>query len=232
MTNSPLEYIESETSSPPQRSVIWLHGLGADGQDFSDLPGMLDLPSQLAVRFLFPHAPMRPITLNSGMVMRGWYDVAGLGANRKEDLDGLEESSEMVTALIHQEMARGIATDQILLGGFSQGGALSLYLGLRYPMRLAGIVSLSAYLPAANRIRTERNGANGNTRVFLGHGLYDPMISAQAGDVSRQLLEELGYPVTWRTYPIEHSICDSEMRDLADFFVRCFSDLDGVHNYG
>ena len=221
MTHALPEYIEAETGAAPQYCVIWLHGLGADGRDFADLPGMLNLPAQMAIRFLFPHAHMRPITLNGGTMMRGWYDLTGLDSNKKEDLDGLEESSDLVTALIHQEVARGIPADQILLGGFSQGGALSLYLGLRYPNRLAGIVALSAYLPAASRISVECSEANQNTRVFMGHGLHDPMVSLQSGDASRKVLEKLGYPITWRTYPMEHSICESEMRDLAEFFVGC-----------
>ena len=223
MTYALPEYIEAETGAAPQHCVIWLHGLGADGRDFADLPGMLNLPAQMSIRFLFPHAPMRPITLNGGMTMRGWYDVTGLEASRKEDLEGLQASSDLVTALIHQEVARGIPADQILLGGFSQGGALSLYLGLRYPSRLAGIVGLSTYLPEASRVHAERSEANRNTRVFMGHGLHDPMVSVQFGDSSRQLLEELGYPLTWRTYPMQHSICEPEMRDLAEFFVSCLS---------
>jgi phospholipase/carboxylesterase len=164
---------------------------------------------------------MRPITLNGGMTMRGWYDVTGLEANRKEDLEGLQASSELVTALIHQEVARGIPANQILLGGFSQGGALSLYLGLRYPNRLAGIVALSAYLPATSRISVECSEVNQNTRVFMGHGVRDPMVSLQSADASRKLLEKFGYPITWRTYPMEHAICEPEMRDLAEFFTGC-----------
>ena len=228
MTRLLPEYIEAETGTAPQYCVIWLHGLGADGRDFADLPGMLNLPAQMSIRFLFPHAPMRPITLNGGMTMRGWYDVTGLEASRKEDLEGLQASSDLVTALIHQEVARGIPADQILLGGFSQGGALSLYLGLRYPNRLAGIVALSAYLPAASRICVECSEVNQNTRVFMGHGLHDPMVSLQSGDASRKVLEKLGYPITWRTYPMQHSICEPEMRDLADFFVDCLSGSAGT----
>jgi len=230
MAHTEPEYIEAETGTAPQHCVIWLHGLGADGRDFSDLPGMLNLPVQMAIRFLFPHAPMRPITLNGGMTMRGWYDLTGLEASRKDDLAGLQASSDLVTGLIHQEVARGIPADQILLGGFSQGGALSLYLGLRFPNRLAGIVGLSTYLPAASRIRTERSEANQNTQVFMGHGLHDPMVSLQSGDASRQLLEQLGYPLTWRTYPIQHSICEPEMRDLAKFFVSCLSGSAGTNH--
>ena len=230
MTHALPEYIQAETGTSPKHSVIWLHGLGADGRDFSDLPRMLNLPAEMAIRFLFPHAPMRPITLNGGMTMRGWYDLTGLEASRKEDLDGLQASSELVAALIYQEVARGIPADQILLGGFSQGGALSLYLGLRYPNRLAGIVGLSAYLPAASRVRVERSEVNQNTQVFMGHGLHDPMVSLQSGDASRQLLEELGYPLTWRTYPMQHSICESEMRDLAEFFVDCLSGSAGTNH--
>ena len=217
------EYIETETGIAPQHCVIWLHGLGADGRDFADLPDMLNLPAEMAIRFLFPHAPMRPIALNGGMMMRGWYDISGLEASRKEDLDGLQASSDLVTALIHQEVARGIPADQIFLGGFSQGGALSLYLGLRFPSQLAGIVGLSTYLPAASRVRVERSEVNQNTPVFMGHGLHDPMVSIQFGDASRQILEDLGYHLTWRTYPMQHSICEPEMADLADFFVTCLS---------
>jgi phospholipase/carboxylesterase len=224
------EYIEAETGTAPQHCVIWLHGLGANGRDFADLPGMLNLPPQMAIRFLFPHAPMRPITINGGMKMRGWYDLTGLEASRKEDLDGLQASSDLITALIHQEVARGIPADQILLGGFSQGGALSLYIGLRYPNRLAGIVGLSTYLPVASRVRAERSEANQNTQVFMGHGLHDPMVSLQSGDASRQLLEELGYSLTWRTYPMQHSLCETEMRDLAEFFVGCLSGSAGTNH--
>ena len=196
MTDVFSDYIETETGTEPQHCVIWLHGLGADGRDFADLPGMLNLPAQMAIRFLFPHARMRPITLNGGMTMRGWYDLTGLEASREEDLDGLQASSDLVTALINQEIARGIPADQILLGGFSQGGALSLYLGLRHPNRLAGIIGLSTYLPTSSRVHVERSEVNQNTRVFMGHGLHDPMISLRVGDSSRQLLEKLGYPLT------------------------------------
>ena len=222
------EYIEAETGVSPKHCVIWLHGLGADGRDFADLPHMLNLPDKMAIRFLFPHAPMRPITLNGGMTMRAWYDLASLDENRKEDLDGLQSSSELVTALIDQEVARGIPTNQILLGGFSQGGALSLYLGLRYPKRLAGIVGLSTYLPAASQIRAERSEVNQKTRVFMAHGLHDPMVPLQLGDASRELLEELGYHLTWRTYPMQHSICESEMMDLVKFLVGCLSSSAGT----
>ena len=184
---------------------------------------MLNVPAELEIRFLFPHAPMRPITLNGGMVMRGWYDVNGLGENRKEDLLGLKESSESITALINQEVARGIPEDQILLGGFSQGGAVSFYLGLRHPKKLAGIIGLSAYLPATGQISTERSDANRNTPVFMGHGLYDPMVSLQVADLSRQLMEGMDYRLTWRTYPMQHSICEAEIRDLAGFLFSCMS---------
>jgi phospholipase/carboxylesterase len=223
MTYEPLEYIEIETGTSPEYCVIWLHGLGADGRDFEDLPRMLNLPASLAVRFLLPHAPVRPITLNGGMMMRGWYDVMGLEEDRKEDLDGFKESSSLITALINQEVDRGISVDQILLGGFSQGGAVSFYLGLRYPKKLAGIIGLSTYLPASRQTSMERSDANRNTSVFMGHGLYDPMISLRAADTSRQRLEELGYSLTWCTYPMQHSICEAEMKDLADFFFRCIS---------
>lgn len=211
------EYIEVETTEAPIHSIIWLHGLGADGTDFSDLPRMLQLPTQSAIRFLFPHAPMRSITLNGGMMMRGWYDLAGLEERDQEDISGLKESSESISLLIEQEKARGIASDHIFLGGFSQGGALSLYLGLRHPEKLSAIIGLSTYLPASTSISAERSEANQDTPIFMAHGLHDPMIPIGLAENSAGVLEQLEYQLTWQTYPMQHSICDAEIRDLSQF---------------
>jgi phospholipase/carboxylesterase len=176
---------------------------------------MLSLPAEPAVRFVFPHAPMRPITLNGGMVMRGWYDLTGLEVTRHEDVAGLEQSSALVTGLIEQESARGILPSQVFLGGFSQGGALALHVGLRYTERLAGIVALSTYLPVSDQTRAERSEANRPTAIFMAHGLFDPVVVLPFGEASHQALEEMGYDMTWRTYPIQHSVSESEMSDLS-----------------
>ena len=215
------EYIEIETASAPTHSVVWLHGLGADGADFADLPSMLELPSKSAIRFIFPHAPIRPITLNGGAMMRGWYDLAGLQELDKQDVIGIRESSSQIRCLIEQEMTRGISSDQIFLGGFSQGGALALYLGLRYPEKLAGIIGLSTYLPALQSMTTECSEFNRQTPIFMAHGLHDSMIPLGVADHSRCLLEQYDYQLTWRTYPMQHSICDLEIQDLGQFISNC-----------
>ena len=216
------EFFEVETGEKPQWSIIWLHGLGADGWDFADLPRMLSLPAEPAVRFVFPHAPMRSITLNNGMVMRGWYDLDGLEVSRKEDVVGLEQSSALVTALIEQEDVRGISTDQVVIGGFSQGGALALHLGLRFTQKLGGIVGLSSYLPVLNRAYEERSDANQTTSIFMAHGLFDPVVVLPFGQASCQALEDMGYHVTWRTYPTQHSVVEPEMDDLSRWLVERF----------
>ncbi len=222
MSDSVIEHILVETGDDASRySVVWLHGLGADGQDFSDLPNLLDLPEETAIRFLFPHAPLRPITLNGGMVMRGWYDLKDLGENEYEDIDGLNASSRLIYNLIEVEVRKGIPVEHILLGGFSQGGAVSLYAGLRYPKRLAGIVSLSGYLPAPDRLLTESSDTNRETPIFLGHGIEDTVVPLTIGNATRQSLDGLGYGATWWTYPMSHTICQQEMIDLSNFLERC-----------
>ena len=217
----PLEYIQTETGPEPTHSIIWLHGLGADGNDFVNLPEMLSFGKE-RVRFIFPHAPMRPITINGGMTMRGWYDLQEMPNHGNEDLEGLKESSDLVIQLLEQEIMRGVTSTNIFLGGFSQGGALSLYLGLRYKQPLAGIVALSSYLPTPNLTATETSDANRKTEIFMGHGLNDPIVPIELADISHKTLKGLEYPVVWRTYSMEHSICEAEMRDLRQYFVQSF----------
>lgn len=217
----PLEYIQTETGPEPTHSIIWLHGLGADGNDFVNLPEMLSFGKE-RVRFIFPHAPMRPITINGGMTMRGWYDLQEMPNHGNEDLEGLKESSDLVIQLLEQEIMRGVTSTKIFLGGFSQGGALSLYLGLRYEQPLAGIVALSSYLPAPNLTATETSDANRKTEIFMGHGLNDSIVPIELADISHKALKDLEYPVVWRTYSMEHSICEAEMRDLRQYFVQSF----------
>ncbi|MBO69167.1 MAG: carboxylesterase [Acidiferrobacteraceae bacterium] len=218
----PLEHIKIDTGDHPACCVIWLHGLGADGHDFVDLPNMLKLPPDRSVRYIFPHAPVRPITLNGGVSMRGWYDLLSLDLQNDEDAQGLEESSIMLAELIDEQVKQGISTEKILLGGFSQGGALSLYHGLCHSKSLAGLVGLSTYLPLPDRLSHHRNIMSHNVPIFMGHGCYDSVIPSDYGKSSRDILQKHGYTVTWRQYPMDHSICESEIQDMSNFLLRCF----------
>ena len=189
-----------------------MHGLGADGHDFEPLVSELELARTLALRFVFPHAPMRPVTINRGHVMRAWYDVVGDG---REDAAGIRASQARVEALIAREKARGFPTGRIVLAGFSQGGAIALQTGLRHPERLAGIVALSGYLPLADTLAAEASPANRDVAVFMAHGTDDPVIPLARARRSRDKLADLGYRVTWREYPMVHSVCGDEVGDLS-----------------
>jgi phospholipase/carboxylesterase len=209
-----LEAIEIETGANPTASVVVLHGLGADGNDFVPICDELDLAAVGSVRFLFPHAPMRPVTLNGGYVMRAWYDILGTELVRHEDEAGLRASRDGIEVLLARERARGIAPGRTVLMGFSQGCAMALMTGLRHDARLAGIVGLSGYLPMAARTAAERTDANRDTPVFLAHGLHDPVVPLARASASRDALQALGQPIDWRTYPIEHTVSLEELRDL------------------
>ncbi len=209
--------IEIETGPQPQASVIVMHGLGADGNDFVPVVPELGLPSSLRVRFVFPHAPMRPVTINAGMVMRAWYDVFALDGGRGEDEAGIRASQGRIGGLIARERARGIAAGRIVLAGFSQGGAIALQTGLRHPERLAGIVVLSAYLPLARSVPAEASPANRDVPIFMGHGSYDDLIPVARAHRSRDLLVELGFRVAGHEYAMPHSVCAEEIRDLASW---------------
>ena len=189
-----------------------MHGLGADGHDFEPLVSELELPRTLALRFVFPHAPMRPVTINRGYVMRAWYDVVGDG---REDGAGIRASQALVEALIAREKARGLPTGRIVLAGFSQGGAIALQTGLRHAERLAGIIALSCYLPLAGTLAAEASPANRDGPVFMAHGTDDPVIPLDRARRSRDNLADLGYRVTWREYPMGHSVCGDEVGDLS-----------------
>ncbi len=216
-----LDYIEIQTGLDPQTTIIWLHGLGADGHDFIPVVDELELPTDTAFRFVFPHAPMRPITINNGMVMRGWYDIHDipLDADKTDRAGraGLEHSSGIVRDLIVQENQRGIATDHIFLAGFSQGGAVALFAGLRFSQPLAGIIALSAYLPDPDSIEAERSGQNLATPIFMAHGNQDPVIPVGAGQLSYQTLAGAGHDISWHTYDMPHSVHPDEIRDIARF---------------
>lgn len=219
MDKNLLERIEVQTGPAPGATVIWMHGLGADGHDFEPLVPELRLPAKLAVRFVFPHAPVRPVTLNMGMAMRAWYDILELGGG-KEDGEGLRASQEAIEALIEAEAARGIGAGRIVLAGFSQGGAVALQAGLRHPQRLAGIMALSTYLPLAGIVEAERHDANRDLPIFMAHGSEDPMISLGRAERSRRMLDGLGYPLEWHEYPMPHSVCPEEIRDISRWLVK------------
>ncbi len=215
---SKLETIEIETGKNPGASVIWMHGLGADGNDFVPIVQELALTGAPPIRFVFPHAPMRPVTINNGFVMRAWYDVSFgdlEGESRKADEQGVRDSGDQIGALIARETERGAATANVVLAGFSQGGAIALQTGLRYPEKIAGIMALSTYLPLAAFLPQEASPANRKTPIFMAHGVYDPVVPYLMGTTSRMTLAGLGYEVEWREYPMQHSVCAEEIQDIA-----------------
>jgi len=210
-----LDTLEIETGAAPRASVIWMHGLGADGHDFEPVVPELGLPAEPAVRFVFPHAPMRAVTINRGAVMRAWYDVRGEAGTRQEDAAGVRASQRQVETLIDRERARGIGTASIVLAGFSQGGAMALQTGLRHPERLAGILALSCFLPLSDTVAAEASPASRDVPILMAHGTRDPVIPLARGRRAHDLLAELGYRVEWREYPMPHAVCDEEVRDIA-----------------
>jgi len=212
--------IEIETGPNPQASVIILHGLGASGDDFVPVCEQMDLRAVGDVRYLLPHAPLRPVTINNGYVMPAWYDILALGGPAREDEAGLRASQALVEALIAREVQRGIASSRIVVGGFSQGCAMALLTGLRHADKLAGIVGLSGYLPLAEQTGVERSAANQRTPIFLAHGRFDPMIALPRATASRDALSALGYDVQWHEYPMEHSVCLPEIEDLQRFLLQ------------
>lgn len=214
-----LEAVELETASNPTTSVIWMHGLGADGHDFPPIVETLELPS-IPIRFVFPHAPTRPVTINGGHVMRAWYDILGLEFGGQEDEDGLRGSQQLVENLIGQEEERGVRADHILLAGFSQGGAIALQTGLRYEKRLGGILVLSAYLPIANTLAAEASEANRDVPVFMAHGTDDPTVPIAYARKSSELLDRMGYAMEWHEYPMPHSVSPEEVVDIGGWFQR------------
>ena len=218
-----LDAIEIETGKNPTASIIWMHGLGADGNDFVPIVGELGLASGPAVRFVFPHAPMRPVTINNGYVMRAWYDVSFgdlEGKSRRADEKGVRESQALITALIEREERRGVAPGKVLLAGFSQGGAIALHTGLRHSQRLAGILALSTYLPLGEALPDEGSPANKSAPIFMAHGVFDPVVPLMMGAGSMTYLTTLGYSVEWHQYPMQHSVCPQEIGDIASWLGK------------
>ncbi len=218
--------IEIETGVVPRASVIWLHGLGADGHDFEPLVPELQLPATLPVRFVFPHAPVQAVTVNGGARMRAWYDVYALDGVRREDETGVRASQARVEALIAREKARGIAAPRIVLAGFSQGGAIALQTGLRHAERLAGIMALSTYLPLASSVAKEASAANRDVPIFMAHGVYDDLIPLARAAASRDALLAAGYRVEWHEYRMQHAVCAEEIADIARWLRNVLSTPD------
>jgi phospholipase/carboxylesterase len=215
-----LAAIELETAPRPSAAVIWLHGLGADGSDFVAIVPELGLPPALAVRFMFPHAPVRAVTINNGMRMRAWYDIAAADLNNRADIAGVRQSQGEIEALIAREKTRGVPAGRIVLAGFSQGGAIALYAGLRHAERLAGILALSTYLVQADRLPAEAAVANRDVPIFMAHCSADPVVRFEWGLASRRALEANGNPVEWHQYPIEHSLCLEEVRAIGAWLAK------------
>jgi phospholipase/carboxylesterase len=215
-----LATLELETGRRPTAAVIWLHGLGADGHDFEAIVPELDLPDARPVRFVFPHAPMQPVTINGGAVMRAWYDVYALEGARREDEAGVRASQARVEELIARETSRGIPASRLVLAGFSQGGAIALQTGLRHPERLAGVLALSTYLPLAGTLAAEASAANRGVPIFMAHGLHDPLIPVERAAISRERLAGAGYAVEWHEYPMAHAVCMQEITHVSAWLQR------------
>ena len=215
-----LPYVEIESAPQPTAAVIWLHGLGADGHDFASLVPELDLSGCPPIRFIFPHAPSMPVTVNGGYVMPAWYDILGPNLISQQDAAGIQASERAIVALIAHEVARGIPAEHIVLAGFSQGCAMDLHTGLRLPHRLAGIMALSGYLPLVDRLAAERHPANAQTPVFMAHGTQDPVVVLARGEASRDALATLGQPVQWHSYPMPHSLHPREIADISAFLAQ------------
>jgi phospholipase/carboxylesterase len=220
ITKETAEAVVLNPAAPATATVIWLHGLGADGFDFVPIVPELRLPDSLPVRFVFPHAQPRPVTINNGFVMRAWYDILGLGPGRPEDEAGIRGSERIVAHYVDREIAAGIPASRIVVAGFSQGGAIALQAGLRYPQRLAGVMALSTYLPLRESLQTEASSANKTLPIFMAHGLRDGIVPADLGRQAKDALQALDYAVEWQSYPMEHQVCMEEVVDISRWLQK------------
>jgi phospholipase/carboxylesterase len=220
------ETVEIEPANPATGSVIWLHGLGADGHDFEPIVDELRLPQGFHLRFVFPHAPIRPVTLNGGVRMRAWYDIISLDRSGPQDEQGIRQSASILTDLIEREHSRGIASNRVVLAGFSQGGAIAMHTALRHPQKLAGLLALSTWLPLGDAFAAEvLNNPRAQSRdlpVFMAHGTFDPMLPLSMGLQSRAALESAGYRVEWHEYPMPHAVCAEEIVAMRDWLMSVF----------
>lgn len=215
--NTKLTTIEIPAAKEHKFTVIWLHGLGADGHDFEGIVPELDLTNAGTIHFVFPNAPVQPVTINGGMEMRAWYDILEMSLQRKVDIKGIYTSANLLEQVIQQEIDTGIAPNNIVLAGFSQGGVLALHVGLRYKYKLAGILALSAYLPTVEQLRTERTEVNISTPVLMVHGTLDPVVAIQSGKAACRELQAMGYTIQWQEYVMEHSLCIEEIKQISLF---------------
>jgi len=221
MADTLLETLEIEPKSPADAAVIWLHGLGADGHDFYPIVPELKLPNSLSIRFIFPHAPKRPITINQGMRMRAWYDIKEFGLAPRQDEEGIRDSEKKIFALLEKERSRGIAPQRTILAGFSQGAAMALHCGMRFSPRIAGIMALSGYLVLPDKARDEIPSESLNIPIFMAHGNQDPVVPHAYGMLSKETLEQLGATeISWHSYPIAHSVFDPEIRDISQWLQK------------
>ena len=223
-----LDCVETQTGPDPQFAVIWLHGLGADGNDFSPIVPELVDSNWPAIRFVFPHAPRRPVTINGGMTMRAWYDITGMEIAQKQDEKGIRASIAQVESLIERERGRGIPASRIVLAGFSQGAAMALSAGLRHAQRLAGIIALSGYLPLEQQLAAERSTANADVPIFVGHGTFDPVVPQTLGMLGRDFLRGLGYVIDWHSYAMAHQVCAEEISDLRRWISARITETSGA----
>ena len=223
MNSEQLSTIEIQPESEHKYSVIWLHGLGADGHDFEGLIPELHLTAKANIHFIFPNAPIQPVTINGGMSMRSWYDILEMSLERRVDIDGIYQSAGLIEPLIQQEIDKGIPSTNILLAGFSQGGVIALHAGLRYPHKLAGIVALSTYLPTVEQLKTERSAANHGTPIFMAHGIIDPVVAVESGKAAFDTLKSMDYDIEWHDYVMEHSLCVEEIEHISVFMNSIFN---------
>ena len=220
MSQDEFDTIEMEINGEPEAVIIWLHGLGADGNDFVPIVNQLNITRSKGVRFVFPHAPYRSVTINGGMTMRAWYDVMTLDRNGVQDEIGIQKSSTFLEELIQREYDRGIAYNKIIIAGFSQGGAIAIYTSLRYPKKLGGLIALSTWMPLEEKIKSELGKDNSQPStlpIFLAHGEYDQVIPFEFGEISKNLIEKVGFKVSWNSYPIEHSVSQQEISDIGSW---------------
>ena len=220
MSEALLDAVEINPAGTPRACIIWLHGLGADGHDFEPLIPQLGLVDALGVRVVLPHAPRRPVTINGGSVMPAWYDIVAQDFNRGQDSAGIRESEQQLQALIRREIESGIPAENILLAGFSQGGAIVLHTGLRYPQPLAGILALSSYLLQPDALAAEHAAVNDRIPIMMAHGTRDPVVPLSMAEQSREVLQQQGYRVAWHSYPMQHAVCPDEVRDIRDWLVQ------------
>jgi phospholipase/carboxylesterase len=218
-----LECLEVQTGPNPAGTVIWMHGLGADGNDFAPIVREFDMAGCPPMRYVFPHAPMMPVTINDGYVMRAWYDILGTDLVRREDEAGIRNSAQHIEALIAREKARGVASQHIALAGFSQGCAMTLFTGLRHSEPLAGLIALSGYLPIADKTAGEAHAANKATPIFMAHGTHDPVVPIDRAEASRAALQALGYTIQWQSYPMQHGVHPDEIDAIAEFLKAIFA---------